>query len=846
MSECCCVVGLFNHAAGGTGIGGKANLGTGGIGNYGIKGVLASGAANGTDAVNHHVVAGCSLAAGATHDTGLTLAAGGCFDIPGVRGRYDIGLVAGVTARAIVKGVSLGGTAVRNGGCLVIVSECRDLIGGYGVLAPLTNSRGVAVGGTGSLGHGIGVGVCLLCDDRLIACLTGRAGVNGEARLLTGCLLAAGNAPGVSGGSYLFNSLVIAVCTGVSRSTATGTGCRYGRGGDAMSGSLAGYLLCRVAASLTYLKGIAVSGTGSGNYGFLVGVAVKRASFSRGKSGYGVVGEVVCREYGVSVVVLCLDRLNLALLVDEPYCDGVNVLAVCKSVGNSDGYVAVKAGNGTVCIVKSEVVDGVVSDLVKLIAKLTDNCVKILALKCAGGDLNVTLKTTKGLVVKCDACVLKLDLADVCKGVLVNGGFGFLGCGDRSLGGKTLRAFVGGNVAACGLDHPNVCIGVGVVLIRLVVTTRTGNKLLTGVGTGGVGMYCGLERVALGLFGLVYGLAAALVLAGAGVGKHVGALADKFLVVEYPSLYRVAGCDGVGNREGVAATVLTEVYCGGILLTGKCSTANYGVVVSECSLLGITSGACAYVAGDTGKLLVPCVSKLRALVLDGVAFVTSVKVAYSGLGAVKHAGSVAVRGVSREGVGLLRLPMGHGVGFVTAKVVTGSGHSAISLTGGVVIRKISGKGMCLLRANVGYCVGGVTACRITGCGHGAVSLAGSIAVRRVNGKAVCGLRIGIGYRILGVTALGGTGCRLRSVSKTGCIAVGGIGREVVRDLLGLACFCFLTRTTCAGLGALCYTCSGGGFGPITPCVVAFLGRIVSASGQNECACNKHCNTQKEQ
>ena len=610
VSECRLVVGLFNHAAGSTGVGGKANLGTGGIGYDRIKGVLASGAANGTNAVFHSVITGCRLSARATYDTGLTLTAGGLCDIPGVRGRYDVRLVGGVTARAIVKSVALGGTAVRDGGGLIIVAECRDLIYGYGVLAPLTNSCGVAVGSTGSLGYCVGVGVRLLCDHRLVACLTGRAGVNGEARLLTGCLLAVGHGPGVSGGSDLLGSLVVAVCTGVSCSSALGTGCRGGHGGDGVAGSLAGDLLCRVAATLADLKGVAVGNTGRLYNGLFVGVAVKLASFSGGKSCYGVVGEVVGREYCVAVVVGSLDGLDLSLFVNEPYRDGVNVLTVLEGVGNSDRYPAVEVGNGAVCIVKSKVVDGVVADLIKLVAKLTDNCIKVLAFKRACRDLNLALKTAKGLVVKCDARILKLDLTNVCKGVLVNRGLGLFGCGDGGFGGATFGALVGSHVAVNRLDRPYVCIGVGVILIRLVATTRTGDKLLTGGRAGRIGVNCGLKGVALCLFGLVYGLAAALVLADAGVGKHVGALADKFLVVKRPLGYCVACCNSVGNGEHIAATVLAGVNGGGILLTGEGSTANDGVIVAECRFLSVTTDPRTYVAGGTGELLVPIVAKL--------------------------------------------------------------------------------------------------------------------------------------------------------------------------------------------------------------------------------------------
>ena len=71
-------------------------------------------------------------------------------------------------------------------------------------------------------------------------------------------------------------------------------------------------------------------------------------------------------------------------------------------------------------------------------------------------------------------------------------------------------------------------IGVGVVLVGLVVRALgAGNKLLSGVGAGGVCMYRGLERVALGRLGLVNGLATAGILTGALVGELVRAVADE-------------------------------------------------------------------------------------------------------------------------------------------------------------------------------------------------------------------------------------------------------------------------------------------------------------------------------
>ena len=302
-----------------------------------------------------------------------------------------------------MKGVSLGGTAVSNSLGLIIVAKSRGLVNGCGVHTPLTHSGSVALGGTGGLGYCINVGVSLLRDNSLVGKLTAGAGVYGVACSLTGCIYVLGICPVMSGSRDLLNSLVFAVLTGVSCSTALGTGCGYGSGNDVVSGCLAGDLLGGGATALANLKNVAVGGTACSYNGFLVGVAVKIASFSGGKTGYGVVGEVVGGEYGVSVVVYCLDRLNLSVFIDEPYSDGVNVLVLAESVGNANGDPAVEVGYRALGVVESEVVNGVVTDLLKLVAELTHNGVKVIALKLACGDAYVTLKAIKSVLVKRDA-----------------------------------------------------------------------------------------------------------------------------------------------------------------------------------------------------------------------------------------------------------------------------------------------------------------------------------------------------------------------------------------------------------------------------------------------------------
>ena len=243
-----------------------------------------------------------------------------------------------------MKCITLSGTAVSYGSCLVIVAKCRSLINCCSVHTPLTHSGGVALGGTGGLGYGINVGVILLLDYGLVVKLTVGAGVNDVAGSLTCSIYLLGISPCVSGSSDLFNSLVRAVLAGMSCSTAFGTGCGYGSGNDGVAGCLAGDLLGGVAAALANLKNVSVGCTAGVYNGFLVRVAVKITSFSGSKTGYGVVREVVGGEYGISVVVYCLDRLNLSIFINEPYCDGVNVLIIAKSVGNANGDPAVEVG----------------------------------------------------------------------------------------------------------------------------------------------------------------------------------------------------------------------------------------------------------------------------------------------------------------------------------------------------------------------------------------------------------------------------------------------------------------------------------------------------------------------
>ena len=92
------VVNCLNNATNGTGVGGISTLGTGRSGYYGVVAVGTSDATNGAFAVLHGVLTGSGKTAVVTYGTDLSLTAGGLCNVPGVSGRNDVGLVAGVTA----------------------------------------------------------------------------------------------------------------------------------------------------------------------------------------------------------------------------------------------------------------------------------------------------------------------------------------------------------------------------------------------------------------------------------------------------------------------------------------------------------------------------------------------------------------------------------------------------------------------------------------------------------------------------------------------------------------------------------------------------------------------------
>ena len=93
-------------------------------------------------------------------------------------------------------------------------------------------------------------------------------------------------------------------------------------------------------------------------------MSVSRTSLSRCKSCYGIVGEVVCFECYITIVVGC-GNCYKSITLNIPDSDGVNVLAIFKLVRNGNSYLTTLelGNNATFTIFHGEVVNGVIANL---------------------------------------------------------------------------------------------------------------------------------------------------------------------------------------------------------------------------------------------------------------------------------------------------------------------------------------------------------------------------------------------------------------------------------------------------------------------------------------------------
>ena len=254
-----------------------------------------------------------------------------------------------------------------------------------------------------------------------------------------------------------------------------------------VTGCLGGNCLFGLVTTYAYLKIISVLSTAAGKGLSCIVVTVKLTSLCGSKSGNGVVGEVVSLECYVTVVVCSHNGLKLTVICDEPDCDTVNVIALLKSVGQSNGYIVVltKVRNVARTVVNGEVVNRTVSNLTKLIG--VKKSVKIVVSKLLSRDGNrVVSDRINYTLVEADVSIVKLNL-----GVLKIVGI-------DSIGGCTLEhgnllcfravfTAVGSNpLNSLALD-PVMSCAVLFNALGITVTACAGKSLYTVVLTGGGG-----------------------------------------------------------------------------------------------------------------------------------------------------------------------------------------------------------------------------------------------------------------------------------------------------------------------------------------------------------------------
>ena len=173
---------------------------------------------------------------------------------------------------------------------------------------------------------------------------------------------------------YLLNGIVVAICTAYGNRAVLSTACINCNCVKRMTTCKLYVLLPGLSATNTTNKSISVLGTGCINMTCShLNVTVKLTSLCGCKSCNGIVGEVVCLECNISVIIGCLDRFKngLTLLINrnEPNSNIINVLAFIKGVRKRDSYIIIftELRDIALTVTDSKVINGVVSNLSKLL-----------------------------------------------------------------------------------------------------------------------------------------------------------------------------------------------------------------------------------------------------------------------------------------------------------------------------------------------------------------------------------------------------------------------------------------------------------------------------------------------
>ena len=169
--------------------------------------------------------------------------------------------------------------------------------------------------------------------------------------------------------------------------------------------------LVAVMATYAKLEYISIGKTIAIYNSFLNVMSVKIASLLGSQSCNGIVREVVSLESNKAVIVSSLDRLKLTLIIYEPNCDTVNVLAILQSIRKSySNEVAFsKLRNVSVTVADSKVVNRVVTNLSKLFGINVKVCKIIVCCNiCRNCNLLISDRINN-TVIKLDVSVIELN-----------------------------------------------------------------------------------------------------------------------------------------------------------------------------------------------------------------------------------------------------------------------------------------------------------------------------------------------------------------------------------------------------------------------------------------------------
>jgi hypothetical protein len=240
-----------------------------------------------------------------------------------------------------------------------------------------------------------------------------------------------------------------------------------------------------LAATGTYVHGVAFGKAGSGNVDVSDIVSVELAALGGLHLSYGIVREVSGLEYGVTLTVdLNVGSLYFGKLfaVNVPYHYIFGVF-ITEIVRNTNGHRTAEIRRGSSVNGHSEIVNRIVADSVKNLGIE----IKFALILSFSAELNLTGKSVLNAGVGNERSVFKLNVVGILYSLGINLRFSGLLCGNRSLGKSASAGVKSGYTVS--LKHalaPGMSLGIGVrnVVVKNGLAYRAGMNLNTGNGAG--------------------------------------------------------------------------------------------------------------------------------------------------------------------------------------------------------------------------------------------------------------------------------------------------------------------------------------------------------------------------